>query len=109
MLQSEIYKKVSEDLNIPEYVIKEYDKQMWNFIKINLNNPTFDTLEIPFLGSFNITKVKMGRTLRQNLIILRRLKLKGLRKPNDRKIQLDIEIQTKQFRNLWNLKQKCKL
>lgn len=109
MLQSEIYKKVSEDLNIPVERVIEYDRHMWNYIKISLNNPTFDTLEIPFLGSFNITKVKMGRTLRQSVIILRRLKNKAAKHPNNKKIQDDLEIQIKNFRNLWKLKQQCKL
>ena len=107
MLQSEIYKKVAEEFNIPIERVIDYDKQMWNQIKISLNNPTFDTLEIPFFGSFNITKVKMGRTLRQSVIILRRLKAKAAKHPNNKKIQLDLEIQTKNFRNLWKLKQQC--
>src|SRR4051812_19327115 len=76
MLQSEIYKQVAHELGVPLERVIEYDKQMWNFIKLNLNNPTFDTFEISFFGSFNITKVKIGRTLRQSIIILKRMKKK---------------------------------
>lgn len=107
MLQSEIYKRVSDELNIPLEKVIDYDKQMWNFVKLNLNNPVADTIEIPFFGSFNITKVKMGRTLRRSLIILRRLKKKSERFPDNNKVKNDLEIQMNNFKNLWKLKQEC--
>lgn len=108
MLQSEIYKKVADELNIPVERVVDYDKQMWNFIKVSLNNPTFDVMEIPFMGSFTITKVKIGRTLRSSLIILKRLKKKKEKYPDSKKISNDYEIQCKNFRALWNLKKQCK-
>lgn len=109
MLQSEIYKKVAADLNVPLERVMEYDKKMWNFIKISLNNPTFDTLEIPFFGSFNITKVRMHRTAKQQIIILKKMRDKLKKHPNNEKLKNDFEIQKELFKKLWKLKQQCKL
>lgn len=109
MLQSEMYAKVSHSLNIPLDRVIEYDKQMWNFIRLSLNNPTFDVLEIPFLGSFSITKVKMGRTLRSSLIVIRKTRDKLARYPNNAQLKIRLENEKILFRNLWKLKQQCKL
>lgn len=108
MLVSEMYRKVAEDLNLPLERVVEYDKKMWEWVKLSLNNPTSDVIEIPLLGSFSITNVKMRKTLRSKIIMLRKLKNKRDRFPNNEKIQRDVDIQTNLVKNLWKLRKMCK-
>lgn len=102
-----MYERVSRETGVPLQKVKEYDKIMWDFIKVSLNNPTFDVLEIPFMGSFTATLPRIRRTTFVALKRLKRLKAKHLRKPTD-KTKRDLEIQTEYFKRLLALYKLCK-
>lgn len=105
MLEADLYKKIASDMGISVDRVKAYDKHYWKHVKLDLNNPTFDVLEIPFLGSFTITPAKLRSTLKVNLNDLKRLRNK-IRKseeisPNLLRI---FEDEKKLFKALWNLR-----
>lgn len=110
MQEIDLYKTVAAKLNIDVQKVIEYDKLQWTNVKLDLNNPTFDILEIPFLGSFTMTRPKLISTLKFSLRILKRMRNKMRRnekqnKPNSAKLIRDMESQKKYFSNLWKLKQ----
>lgn len=111
MLLSEMYEKVSQETGVPLERVKEYDKQHWDLVKVALNNPMdkfdFDVLEVPFMGSFMVTKLKLRHTIRVVISRLRRLKDKQQRFPKVDKLKKDVDIYTLQLRKLWKLKQLC--
>lgn len=109
MLLSDIYARVASELNIPVSKVVEYDRRQWEFIKDSLNNPVADVIEVPYMGSFSITKVKMGRTLRQAIILLKKSKRSLELHPENTKLRIKHESYKELFRKLWKLKQECKL
>jgi hypothetical protein len=109
MLQSEMYTRVAHQLDIPIHKVIEYDRQMWSYVRNSLNSPEADVIELPFLGSFSITKVKMGRTLRRSVILLKKIKKRLNARPDDTKLRIKYNYQIELFKKLWKLKQECRL
>lgn len=109
MLLSDMYSRVAAELNIPVSKVMEYDRQQWLFVRDNLNNPVADVIEIPYMGSFSITKVKMGRTLKRNLFLLKKTKRSLEAHPENIKLRIKFEAYKTLFRQLWKLKQQCQL
>lgn len=109
MLPSEIYSRVAAQLGIPVHKVIEYDRRQWEFVKDNLNNPVADVIELPYMGSFSITKVKMGRTLRQAIIIMKKSKRSLELNPENTKLKIKFEAYKVLFKQLWKLKQECQL
>lgn len=110
MLDREMYEIVSNQLDVDVKLVEELDKFFWKELKKDLNNPDADVIEVPFLGSFSITRAKMNSTIKYSLRILRKMKEKNIRlelkgKLHEKNIR-DLEIQKELFRNLWRLKQK---
>lgn len=108
MSESEIHQKVANELNIDVNKVVEYDKKFWQHVKLSLNNPDFDVLEIPFFGSFTMTKPKLFRTLRFSIRILRKMNIRLNKNPENGKLRMDIKIQNELFNKLWKLKKEIK-
>lgn len=109
MLESELYKKVANDLGISVERVRAYDKHYWKHVKLDLNNPTFDVLEIPFLGSFTITPAKLRSTLKFALRDLKRLR-KKIRNDEEisPKLVKNFEDDKQLFKALWKLRASVK-
>lgn len=109
MLESELHKKVADELGIDLERVIAYDKEYWKNVKWEVNNPTWDVLELPFLGSFTITPAKMRSSLRYSLRILKRMRDKIKREAKagktNTKLIRDFDVQKELFKNLWKLKQ----
>lgn len=105
MTERELYKKISEELDIPIERIIAYDKLHWKQLKIDMNNPEFAVYELPHLGTFTITPVKLRNTLRYHLKILKDCRKKIQRaKRNNPKLLFRFEAEKENFRRLWKLK-----
>lgn len=106
-----MYELVSKTTGIPLERVKEYDKQQWDFIKVNLNNPMdkfdFTVLEVPFMGSWTVVPPKVRHTLKVAIARHRRLKEKQKRFPKVDKLKKDVDIYKLQLNKLWKLKQIC--
>lgn len=109
MLEHQIHQKVANDLGIPLERVKAYDALYWKQLKIDLNNPTFDVMEVPFLGSFTITPAKLRTTLKFALRDLKRLRKKISTfeeiPPN---LVKHFETDKQLFKDLWKLREVVK-
>jgi len=108
MLESEMYKKVAEELGISTDKVEAYDKLQWRNISYDLNNPSFDILEVPFLGSFTMTYSKILATLWYELRELKRMRDSLKRKKDkgqyDVKAEIKFEAKKLTFKHLWKLR-----
>ena len=108
MRDSEIYKIVSQELGVDIKRVEEYDKKFWQNNKLELNNPDWDVYEIPFFGTWTMTKAKLHRTLKYELRLLKKSKASLLKKPNNTKLRIIYDAAILKFRELWKLKKELK-
>lgn len=105
MRESEMFEHVAYTMGIDVKKVIAYSNFHWQQAKVDLNNPTFDVLEIPFLGAFTMTFAKMRSTLKYELKALKRLKKKVEKDPTNSRLIKQFEAQKEYFKNLWKLKQ----
>lgn len=104
MLESDIYKKVANDLEIDLFKVEEYNNRFWGQVKYDLNNPDQDVLEIQDFGTFTITSAKLSRTLKYSIKMLRKLKA-SVNKRFSQKGYNSMLSYTNLLSRLWKLKQ----
>lgn len=108
MTEQEIYNYVAEKFDIPVSRVAEYDKKFWEQIKYSLNHPSWDVLEVPFIGSWTITRAKMRRTLKYHISMLKRSRKNLQKLPDSPKVISTHKGNIEIFRELWKLKQELK-
>ena len=105
MRDSEMFEQVAYEMGIDVKRVNAYFNFHWQQTKIELNNPTFDVYEIPFLGAFTMTFAKMRSTLKYELKSLKGKRKRLQKDPTNPKLIREFEAQKGYFKNLWKLKQ----
>lgn len=109
MTDQQIYQKVSKQLGVSVDKVAAYDKAQWNQIKMMLNNPCFDVLEVPMLCTWVVIPSRMNSTLKYSIRVMRKYKRALAEKPNSERTKAAFEDSKRLFKELWKLKKECKM
>ncbi len=105
MSELELHQRAAKELGVSLERVIEYDKLHWKCLKYDLNNPTFDVMEVPFFGAFKMTKPRFLKALRYSFRQLKGLNKKTKKYPHNEKLMKEYESAVILFKNLWKLKQ----